>query len=95
MSKRIGEYFEGVISGVNSWGMYVELPNTVEGLVHVTNMADDYYYYDEEKYAMIGTESGKCYTLGQKVKVMVKNTDQVLKTIDFVLADREEEEAGI
>ncbi|MDE7367002.1 MAG: RNB domain-containing ribonuclease, partial [Lachnospiraceae bacterium] len=95
MSKRIGEYFEGVISGVNSWGMYVELPNTVEGLVHVTNMADDYYYYDEEKYAMIGTESGKCYTLGQKVKVMVKATDRVLKTIDFVLAEQEEEETDI
>lgn len=91
MSKRIGQCFQGVISGVNSWGMYVELPNTVEGLVHMTNMLDDYYYYDEEKYAMIGTESGKCYTLGQKVAVVVKNTDRILKTIDFVLAEPEEE----
>lgn len=92
MSKRIGECFDGVISGVNAWGMFVELPNTVEGLVHVTNMLDDYYYYDEEKYAMIGADSGKSYTLGQKVRVMVKDTDRILKTIDFVLAEEAESE---
>lgn len=92
MSKRIGQCYEGVISGVNAWGMYVELPNTVEGLVHVTNMIDDYYYYDEEKYAMIGKDYGKVYTLGQKVTVMLKDTDRMLKTIDFVLVQMPEEE---
>lgn len=94
MSGKIGECFEGVISGVNNWGMYVELPNTVEGMVHVTNMLDDYYYYDEEKYAMIGKESGKVYTLGQKVTIVVKNTDRMLKTIDFVIRQKEEAEEG-
>ena len=92
MSKRIGECFEGVISGVNAWGMFVELPNTIEGLVHVTNMIDDYYYYDEEKYAMIGNDFGKVYTLGQKVTVQVVATDRLLKTIDFVLVEEDEDE---
>lgn len=91
MSRRIGECYEGVISGVNAWGMYVELPNTVEGLVHVTNMVDDYYYYDEEKYAMIGKDTGKEYTLGEKVWVMVKATDKISKTIDFILVQNMEE----
>lgn len=94
MSKRIGQCFEGVISGVNTWGMFVELPNTIEGLVHVTNMIDDYYYYDESQYAMIGTETGKKYTLGQKVHVMVQDTDRMMKTIDFVLVQDEEEKHG-
>lgn len=91
MSRRIGECYEGVISGVNAWGMYVELPNTVEGLVHVTNMVDDYYYYDEEKYAMIGKDTGKEYTLGEKVWVMVKAVDRISKTIDFILVQNMEE----
>lgn len=91
MSHRIGECYEGVISGVNAWGMYVELPNTVEGLVHVTNMVDDYYYYDEEKYAMIGKDTGKEYTLGEKVWVMVKAADRISKTIDFILVQNMEE----
>ena len=91
MSRRLGECYEGVISGVNAWGMYVELPNTVEGLVHVTNMVDDYYYYDEEKYAMIGKDTGKEYTLGEKVWVMVKAADRISKTIDFILVQNMEE----
>ena len=91
MSRRIGECYEGVISGVNAWGMYVELPNTVEGLVHVTNMVDDYYYYDEEKYAMIGKDTGKEYTLGEKVWVIVKAADRISKTIDFILVQNMEE----
>lgn len=92
MSKRIGECYEGVISGIHAWGMYVELPNTVEGLVHVTNMADDYYYYDEEKYAMIGRKFGRTYTLGQRVFIRVQDTDRLMKTIDFVLTDAPDEE---
>ena len=91
MSHRIGECYEGVISGVNAWGMYVELPNTVEGLVHVTNMVDDYYYYDEEKYAMIGKDTGKEYTLGEMVWVRVKAADRISKTIDFILVQNMEE----
>lgn len=92
MSKHINESYEGVISGINTWGMFVELPNTVEGLVHVTNMIDDYFFYDEEKYAMIGKETGKTYTLGQKVRIRVKEVDRLMKTIDFIMDYPDEED---
>ena len=91
MEQFIGETFEGVISGMNTWGMYVELPNTVEGMVHVTALKDDYYFYDEERYLMIGERTNKTYKLGEKVKVVVTGVDKLLKTIDFELADEEED----
>ncbi len=91
MQKHIGDCYDGVISGVNAWGMYVELPNTVEGLVHVMNMSDDYYFYDEEKYAMIGKETQKEYTLGQRVRICVHDVDRIMKTIDFILVDSHEQ----
>ncbi len=87
MTKHLGEVFEGVISGVTAWGLYVELPNTVEGLVHVTNLIDDYYYFDEEKYAIIGRETKKTYTLGNSVKIMVDSVDKVRRTIDFIMVE--------
>jgi ribonuclease R len=87
MSDRIGEEFEGVISGITNWGMYVELPNTVEGLVRVTDMEDDYYIYDEERYTMTGEHTRKSYKLGQKVKVRVTATDKLQKVIDFELVE--------
>lgn len=90
MEQFIGETFEGVISGMNTWGMYVELPNTVEGMVHVTALKDDYYFYDEERYLMIGEHTNNTYKLGEKVKVVVTGVDKLLKTIDFELADEEE-----
>ena len=90
MADKIGESYEGVISGISNWGMFVELPNTVEGLIHVTSMVGDYYYYDEENYAMVGRDSGKRYVLGQKIRVIVNSVDRVSKTIDFGL-DKEEE----
>lgn len=90
MLKHLGEVYEGVISGVTAWGIYVELPNTVEGLVHVTNLSDDYYFYDEEKYAMIGRETGKTYTLGMKLKIVVDYVDKVKWQIDFLPADEED-----
>ena len=80
-----GEIFEGVISGITKWGIYVELPNTVEGLVHVTNMWDDHYEYDEAHYQMIGTHMRKSYKLGQKVYVELLHCDTVTRTIDFSL----------
>ncbi|MCI9137749.1 MAG: VacB/RNase II family 3'-5' exoribonuclease, partial [Lachnospiraceae bacterium] len=90
MSERIGETFEGVISSITSWGMYVELPNTIEGMIHVTNLTDDYYHYDESTYEMIGEATGKRYKLGQKLQVVVAGTDKLMRTIDFVLPqDRE------
>lgn len=85
MKKFIGKRYEGIISSITRWGIYVELPNTVEGMVHVTKMLDDYYYYDEERYEMIGETTGKCYKLGQMVSVKLDAVDTVLKTIDFRL----------
>ena len=85
MKKFYGEEFEGVISGITKWGLYVELPNTVEGLVHVANMMDDHYDYDETHFQMVGTHTGKRYELGQKVKVRVTGCDTIARTIDFEL----------
>ena len=90
MRNFFGQEFEGVISGITKWGIYVELPNTVEGLVHVTNMTDDHYDYDEEHYQMIGSHLRKTYKLGQKVRVRVADADTMLKTVDFVLAEEQE-----
>lgn len=87
MQQFIGQQFEGVISGITAWGMYVELPNTVEGMIRITSMWDDYYYYDEEQYLLIGEETNKQYKLGQKVTVTVKNVDKLVHTIDFELSD--------
>jgi len=87
MSGFIGETFEGVISGVTSWGMYVELPNTVEGMVRVSEMKDDYYIYDEERYQMVGEHTKKTYKLGQKVTIEVVATDKLLRTIDFAFVE--------
>ncbi|CUH93249.1 ribonuclease R [Herbinix luporum] len=90
MMDHIGETFEGVISGVTSWGIYVELPNTVEGMVRVSEMDDDYYVYDGERYQMVGEHTKKTYKLGQKVKVRVINADKLIRTIDFELVEVEE-----
>lgn len=91
MSKRIGEVFTGVISGMSAYGFYVELPNTIEGMVHVNSLEDDYYYYDEEKYEMVGKESDYRYKLGQTVHVVVVATDKLKRTIDFEIEKEDEE----
>lgn len=89
MKQQVGETFEGVISGVTEWGLYVELENTVEGLVHVNTMTDDYYTYDREQYLLKGDMTKKVYAMGQKVKVRVEGADIQTKSIDFSL-EREE-----
>lgn len=89
MSYHIGEEFEGIISGVTGWGMYVELPNTVEGLIHVNTLRDDYYTFDQETYELRGDLTRKVYRLGQKVRVRVADADKMMKTIDFVLAEEQ------
>jgi ribonuclease R len=91
MSYHIGESFEGIISGVTGWGCYVELPNTVEGLVHISSLKDDYYEFDQESMELRGERFGKVYRLGQKVRVRVEAADPVTKTIDFVLEEEPEE----
>lgn len=83
MESRIGEEFQGVISGITSWGIYVELPNTIEGMIHVASIPGDYYYYDEASYEMIGKDTKKTYKLGETIKIRVKDVDKMAKTIDF------------
>ena len=92
MSERIGEVFEGVISGVTEWGFYVELPNTVEGLVHVTTLVDDYFHYNESTYELVGEVTNIRYKLGQRIHVMVTGTDKILRTIDFRVVQGNKEE---
>ncbi|WP_027438018.1 ribonuclease R [Lachnospira multipara] len=82
MAEHIGEIYEGVISGVTSWGIYVELPNTIEGMVSVNNM-HGYYEFDENHYEMVECVTNKTYKLGQKVEVVTISTDKLQKTIDF------------
>lgn len=86
MSQFIGQEFDGVISGVTNWGLYVELPNTVEGLVRMSDLNDDYYIFDEQHYELTGELTKKTYKLGQPVRVQVSGTDRLLKTVDFILA---------
>ena len=87
MEAHIGEVFEGVISGITNWGIYVELSNTIEGLVHVANMYDDHYDYYEDRYEMVGEHTGKMYKLGETVYVRVIDADCLTRTIDFEMAD--------
>lgn len=94
MSYHLGEVFEGIISGVTGWGLYVELPNTVEGLVHVNTLRDDYYVFNQESYELCGEMTKKVYKLGDKVRVRVADADKMLKTVDFELVSdiRDDEE---
>ena len=87
MEKHIGETFEGVISGVTEWGFFVELPNTVEGLVRVTELTDDFYRFYEDSYELVGEATNRRYKLGQKIRIRVEHCDRVLRTIDFALAE--------
>ena len=86
MQDKIGEIYEGMISGISPWGFYVELPNTIEGLVHVTSLDDDYYIYDEQHHLFIGEHTKKMYRLGDRVKIEVVRADIIQRTIDFQLA---------
>ena len=85
MQKHIGEAFEGVISGLTNWGIYVELPNTVEGMISLANMKDDYYVFDQAKMILVGEKKHKIYALGQKLYIQVIYADKMLKTIDFAI----------
>ena len=91
MEEHIGEEFEGVISGITAWGIYVELPNTVEGMVHVATIPGDYYYYDESVYEMVGKDTNKTYKLGEKIRIRVKDVDKMAKTIDFEIPYEDEQ----
>lgn len=87
MDQFLGQEFEGVISGVTNWGFYVELPNTVEGLVHISDLKDDYYVFDEKNLELKGEMTRRAFKLGQKVRVQVAGTDKFSRTIDFICAE--------
>ncbi len=84
MEGRVGQVFQGVISGVTNWGFYVELPNTVEGMVHVSRLQGDYFVFDEERMELWGEVSKKTSRLGQKISVAVAGANRKNRTIDFV-----------
>lgn len=92
MEDHIGEVYDGVISGITQWGIYVELPNTVEGLIHVAVLSGDFFYYNEETYEMIGQETGKTYKLGEHIRIQVKSVDRLSGTVDFMIPETEEQE---
>lgn len=89
MQDRIGEEFEGVISSVTSFGVFVELPNTIEGLVHITDLDDDYYVYNESQLSLIGERTRKIYKLGDKVKVQCDHVDIDNREIFFKITQEE------
>lgn len=104
MSDKIGNEYDGVISGVTSFGVFVELENSVEGLVHISNMVDDFYIFNDEKRELYGKTSAKVYKIGDKVKIRVETVSIARAEIDFVLIDefsnkeskdKEKELAGI
>lgn len=85
MEAYIGEEFEGIISSVTAWGMYVELPNTVEGMIHISKLTGDYYIYRENTCELVGEATGRIYKIGMPVKIRVEDCDRFAKTIDFSL----------
>lgn len=89
MASRLGEIYDGIISGVTSWGIYVELDNTIEGMIRLSDMDDDIYDYDSENYKVTGRYSGREYRLGQKIKIQVANADTFTRTIDFIIPEME------
>ncbi len=93
MMKHIGEEYTGIISSVLSFGMFVELPNLVEGLIRLDDLTDDYYTFDETTFTIRGNKNKRGYRLGDVVKVKVKAASKEAKTVDFVLADTKEEDS--
>lgn len=89
MLSHIGEEFDGVISGVTAWGIYVELPNTIEGMVHVTALKGDYFMYYESRHEMVGEVTKITYKLGQRLRVKCVDADTIARTIDFEIVEQE------
>ncbi|SFN43143.1 ribonuclease R [Proteiniclasticum ruminis] len=89
MQQHIGEVFEGIISSVTNFGLFVELPSTIEGLVHITSLYDDYYVYDERYMTLIGERTGKKYALGEKIRVLVANVNLDSREIFFEIEEEE------
>lgn len=91
MEDKVGQIYEGIISGVTNWGIYVELPNIIEGMVALSQMDDDYYEFDEKKMLVFGKRTKKSYRLGDKVVVSVAKVDRMMGTIDFAFEEENED----
>lgn len=87
MEAHIGEEYEGKISGLTNFGMFVELDNLVEGLVHISTLKGDYYNYNSDIMAIVGDKTKKMYRLGDKVKIKVESANKTNKTVDFELIE--------
>jgi len=87
MADKVGEIYEGIISGVTGWGLYVELPNTIEGMVALNQMDDDFYEFDDKNMLVYGKRTKKTYRLGDRVVVYVAKVDRMMGTIDFMFED--------
>lgn len=85
MSYHIGEEYDGIISGVTSFVVYVRLENTIEGMIKIDNIGDDYFDYDEKRYRLVGRRSNKTYTLGDEVHIKVEGVNIQRGEIDFIL----------
>ncbi|MDD6467901.1 MAG: ribonuclease R [Erysipelotrichaceae bacterium] len=90
MESQVGKIFTGIISGITNFGIFVELPNTIEGLIHVSELKDDYYSFSQEAYAMIGERTKKMYRMGQKVKVKCIKASRFQKSVDFIFVGKDE-----
>ena len=84
MERRVGEIYDGVISGMSNYGFYVELPNTIEGMVRVSELNGDYYVFDEDRYELVGERTRRKFKLGQQIRIQVVGVDRYMKTIDFL-----------
>ena len=95
MQERVGKTFAGVITGVTAFGLFVELADIyVEGLIHISTLATDYYHYDAAMFSLIGERTGKTYRLGDKVNIMVTRVDLDDRKIDFVLKESQKQGKG-
>ena len=83
MEGKIGQEYEGIISSVTQFGVFVELPNTVEGLIRFENLGDEYFIYDEDRKILIGEKTKQTYSIGDKIKIRVISASKALRQIDF------------
>ena len=87
MEARVGEEYEGIVSSVTNFGIFVELENTIEGLIRYEDLGNEYFIYDEERKRAIGERTNKTYKIGDKVKIKVAKASKLLRQIDFEIAE--------
>lgn len=91
MQSKIGNQYEGIISSITSFGMFVELENTVEGLIRFENLGNEYFIYDQEKKLLIGEQTNTIYKIGQKVKIKVIEANKELRRISFEIVNEDDD----